>query len=676
MRNFLNIYLILTILCSAAIKLNSISLEIQNLKNSRNIQNEINLIEEEKVTVGTCTAQKKKGVFGFNGKCYGGKEAKDFFANIKFPKSQKDSSIQDTWDEFIAPVIKVFPANIVPSGCMGDFSTDKLLSDKNSLDAHCGNFPIPKEEKMSAIGFSIKNVICVEPVDVEICAIFDKCGTFGISMSGGTIACFTAATGIGAMLAPIAGSADYLQFGYSPKRLWTADMEFLDPEDNLNVKKVTLRSHVYLGASFTIPKCGIKFNDKDVTEIFAVTMSGKAYIDFGNKNDYTKKNMRALINDTDTKPSKKIDGLLAAAREYSFQARGSFSLNLSGITNNILPDLVLADKLDLNILANLGKGPDGDYGSSGLQEGLHIFIRPPPMDILGKFIESIVDNLGKIMKCGEIPVPEIPKLEGVELGFTLGKMIGFKMQIKNFSIQCLVKTEDGLAVSCKIGLDVLSVFSDAGKWIAKMGKELFDKAGEKLAEFAQAAGDFFEDIGEGAKKFMNNLVDGAKVALEKVSEFKEKVKEKAKEAVKKFGDDCKKIKDKADKAVKKAVEKTKAAFKKIGKKFDGAIKKAGAAIKDLGKKILKIFNRKKYEANLKAEKAKKIKYEKAKLKEKLTAEKLQIKEKLAAAKLEKIELIAAEKLKKKAEDDEKDAEEEEEVKNSAYLKALQRQLDL
>merc|ERR1711957_953060 len=116
--------------------------------------------------------------------------------------------------------------------------------------------------------------------------------------------------------------------------------------------------------------------------------------------------------------------------------------------------------------------------------------------------------------------------------------------------------------------------------------------------------------------------------------------------------------------------------KKIGKKFDGAIKKAGAAIKDLGKKILKIFNRKKYEANLKAEKAKKIKYEKAKLKENLAATKLQTKEKLAAAKQEKIELIAAEKLKKKAEDDEKDAEAEEEVKNSAYLKALQRQLDL
>ena len=150
---------------------------------------------------------------------------------------------------------------------------------------------------MSAIGFSIKNIPCPKATKVEICAIFDKCGTFGISMSGGTTECALHATGLGNILVPVAKMTTFAQFGYSPNRLWTAKLQFLDPTNNMKRKDITVRSHVYMGAGFKTPELGIKFGKEDITKTFDFKATGKAFIDFGNKNDMNPTAMKNLIHD-------------------------------------------------------------------------------------------------------------------------------------------------------------------------------------------------------------------------------------------------------------------------------------------------------------------------------------------------------------------------------------------
>jgi len=624
------------------------------------------------VVTKTCD---KSGVFGFPGKCYGGNTAKKWLLGLKMPSVAGNDMLQDVWD-YITPIIKkinVLP--VAPSGCMGDFKTNTLLTDPDSAHCKCKNFPLPEGEKMSAIGFSIKNIPCGIPdpkaTKVEICAIFDKCGTFGISMSGGTAECALHATaapsaGISELLVPIAKMTTFAQFGYSPNRLWTAKLQFLDPTNNMKRKDITVRSHVYMGAGFKTPELGIKFGKEDITKTFDFKATGKAFIDFGNKNDMNPTAMKNLIHDKSLTAAQKTQRFLQTAREFTQSIRGSLHLKLSKMTKNMIPDLKIADELDYNVLINLGKGADGDRGSSGMPAGIHIFMKPPPMDLIGGFIRSIVKNIGKVIKCGGMPLPKLPNINNVEMGFTLGAKIGFKIKIASFEYSCMIKIEGGLALSCKIGLGFLSIFKNQFKWIAKQGKALFDAAGKVYAEFAASPlGNFAAEIGEGAIKFMGNLVKGAKVLYDNAKVKLQEAKKKVEAAGKKIG---------------AAAEKCKKAILKIGEKSKEFFKNCDKLIGDLknllGKVWKKIYRSPKTKRNDRRKKrdreAKKVEQERLKA-ERQVADANEI---TNANNIRDAEIAQENKELSDAQKEEQDAQDDENNKNSAYEAAIQRQKDL
>merc|ERR1712166_1233951 len=87
---------------------------------------------------------------------------------------------------------------------------------------------------------------------------------------------------------------------------------------------------------------------------------------------------------------------------------------------------------------------------------------------------------------------------------------------------CVIRTKGGFAVSCKLGLDFLSIFNDIGKWIGKMGKKLFDATGKAFMEIGATLGDFAGDIYEGAKKAVTALKDKTKKAKENIKKANDK----------------------------------------------------------------------------------------------------------------------------------------------------------
>lgn len=269
--------------------------------------------------------------------------------------------------------------------------------------------------------------------------------------------------------------------------------------------------------------------------------------------------------------------------------------------------------MDINLLINLGAGPDGDKGSSGMQPGMHVFIKPPPINIIGVFIEIVIKTLTKVLKVGNFPVPKMPTLGGIQMGFTIGETIGFKFQIsKIFSISCVVKTKGGMAISCKLGLDFLSIFIDAGKWIAKMGKKLFDAAGKAFMSVASALGDFVSDIANGAKKIFSDLKQVCKKALI----FAKQQLKKLKETTRKLLNKAKQIHDKAIQVFNKVGKKIKNAFDNIGRKLNGFINKLGKDIANLAKKIFNsVFHPQKYKRQKMEKEAAKKKLEEQKEKE-------------------------------------------------------------
>jgi len=530
---------------------------------------------------------------------------------------------------------------------------------------------------MSAVGFSLKNVPCTKPVQVQMCAIFDKCGTFGVSISGGVLSCITAATGIGAILSPIASAAKYIQFGYSPNRMWESSLELLDVNNNMKKKIVNMKSHIYMGTQFAIPKTGIKFNGKDITEIFALKIEGKAYIDFGDKNDLTPSNLKALFKDKSKSVPAKILTILTSAREYSMRVRGSLSLGLAKITKQVLPDLKLMDEMDLNILINLGAGPDGDRGSSGMQPGFHVFIKPPPLDIIGTFVNAIVNSVTKVLKIGNLPIPKFPTISGIQMGFTIGEKCGFRFQIgKSFSISCVIKTKGGFGISCKLGLDFLTILLDGLKWIANMGKKLFDATGKLVMAVGQKLGEFASDIADGAKQIFKDAKEVAKKVWEGAKKAVNYMKEKTKKAIQAI----KNVHEKAKKAFSNAANAINNAFKDIGRKFDKAIRDLGNAIKKIGNAIGKfftsIFNKSKYRRDKARKEAEKRAKEQQRAKERAAAQARHNAEVARIKAQEAKEEEEAENEKRNCLDDENHSQLDQWRKNLLYQRAIKNLNDL
>merc|ERR1712032_243111 len=165
--------------------------------------------------------------------------------------------------------------------------------------------------------------------------------------------------------------------------------------------------------------------------------------------------------------------------------------------------------------------------------------------------------------------PKVPSLSGIQMGFAIGEKLGFRFQIgKSFSISCVIKAKGGFGISCKLGLDFLSIFLKAGEWIANMGKALFDATGKVVMKVGQKLGEFASDIADGAKQIFNNAKEAAKKAWESSKRAVDFAKEKTKDAVKAI----KNVHTKAKKAFSDAANAINIAFKKIGKKFDKKIK--------------------------------------------------------------------------------------------------------
>jgi len=103
----------------------------------------------------------------------------------------------------LQPIIEKSPMN--PSLCFGDFSAARLSEMSGTQEATCHKFPLdPQYNGYGTVGISVSNIPCGKPVEVNICAVFDRCGIVGVSLSGGTIACAAMTTGIGAVISVVA----------------------------------------------------------------------------------------------------------------------------------------------------------------------------------------------------------------------------------------------------------------------------------------------------------------------------------------------------------------------------------------------------------------------------------------------------------------------------------------
>jgi hypothetical protein len=366
---------------------------------------------------------------------------------------------------FFNDVIKPFK-NVLekynPSGCIGDFSLDKLMQDQRAQKAQCKNFPLPDNQKMYSIALNSENVQCGEKaLSINFCSVLNKSGNFVLSTTGEAISCLASATGIGALLFPISLNASSVQFGYSPDRKWSTKMNFLNTDEKKpELKENILNSHIYFGGNMNLPDFPIKIGEKNLKEIISGKMKGTFYVDFGKSNPYSLESMRELFSKTDkSNAMEKIKSLLVPAKEVSFSAMTTLKLNLKDLTHNFINELPLND-VKLMMMVSLSN----NEGSTNLPKGFYMTFSPPP-DMINDFLKPFLDKITENFIRFKFHL-KFPSLKNSQMSLYLGdKLIQIKVQIRKISLTCSIRFKK-FKIRCKTGGKILQFIKEAGKIIA------------------------------------------------------------------------------------------------------------------------------------------------------------------------------------------------------------------
>jgi len=376
---------------------------------------------------------------------------------------------------------------------------------------------------MGTIALKLGSLPCTTPTDIKVCFTFSKCGSFGLVFNGGILACALTATGIGAVLVPLAQAIDYIGFGFSinNKILHNFDLWIFDMGKNDFVKKnITARANFYvtlgisLSAAVFPPTATI--GGKKISEILSITGKMTAWIDFGKLGNVLLDTIKNIRNGNKNTGKQLIEGILKSGAEVGLSVSAEISLNLRDLTKGFLPDAQLA-KADINVLATLGGG------STGIGRGLYIsFIGK--VTLLTSFYKIFKEKFDGIFGKIGIKLPDLNLDIDANVAIAVqDEVLGIKLTILNglLNIVCMVKY-NGPSFSCK-GLDLGAIFTLIGegiKWIVKQVAKFFENVGKTIVEFARKVGEFFVQTGEAIKKafvaFGNAVATVAKKAWEGV----------------------------------------------------------------------------------------------------------------------------------------------------------------
>jgi hypothetical protein len=525
--------------------------------------------------------------FGFDGICLG--EAAELI-NFSVP-----DQIKDNWENNIMPILSRATEYLPFDACLGDFDGDVLLDDQGKLNSfQCHSIPYEKSTTMGVFGFNLKNLPCGTPTDFQMCLTFDRCGTVGVAVNGGSLKCLAFATGIGALISEVGSMIDYISFSFSLNKKLTQILEvpaFVNNE--FRVKQVQTKGHFYLGMGLTLPGDFLKIGGIKLDKFFKVSVSASLLIDFGN----TISTVQSIVKDITTNKGNGlsiVQKIMKSGAEVSLRGEGNVKINLESLTKGVIPNLSF-NVGSLNILITAGGG------ESGLPTGLYIRLNLNVVKNLFDLLKKISSHFAGIMNAvgSFLKLDKIGDVEG-SLAITSAGL-GFEFKGAMLSIFCYyrIDTKKG---SCKFNSSIFTMLLDAGKWVIKQAKKLFDDSGKELMRVTAKVGKFATQTAKEAVKIASRAVEEARnVAFRAANETEKIARMTSSQAASVAIDSAKKAEKDAKKAVeiaKRAAEVAKNVANKVARMTSSrAARVAVDSVKKAGKVAKKAYSKVKNAAN-------------------------------------------------------------------------------
>lgn len=411
---------------------------------------------------------------------------------------------------FVNPIINRFSDYIESSVAYGDFTATELKDTNGPLASfNCNYFPIDSESTYGVIAYKGDRFPCGDDVNqsLNMCLIFDQCGTIAISTDGDSVKCLSGISDLGDALL---NAGDYIHntsFGLSfrqrfPKYLFLGKInKEINEFDSI---RVSHRGNVFFSIKGSLPDdLPYRIGSKLIKDIFDIDSPElKLSFSFG-ENEI--ENARLNISNDRRGFLKWITSL---GLEFAIQATGKVTLKLDELTYGLLPDLTFDVKtLDSIITSGMG--------ATGLPLGIYIYFRAQDTTNLPEIEQRFFNHFKAILNfAGYLQAESEFDNQAIYTIFEFSiDAMGIKFYGKNYEMKCLM-TFNPFRTNCyfkKAVITFLLVAAAVGyKWVVKKVEEFVDYTGNKILEFAARAGRFIENSTQAIRSFGGRVAQGTR----------------------------------------------------------------------------------------------------------------------------------------------------------------------
>jgi hypothetical protein len=449
--------------------------------------------------------------FGFDGKCM---TSGELLASIPYP-----GDVESLLNSFALPIIQPLISDV--NVCFGDYKTSYLKSDSNQLSIYkCNTFPLAQDSTVGVVSALASKVSCSKSGIVSMCAVFDDCGSFTVTINGGIAQCaanFATQVGVPAIVTPFANDLDSLSIGFSAESKFKETFKVAYySSDSVKIKTVTTKGQIYLGLNLSIPLDFVKIFGVNLGEFVTLKIGSDFMIDYGNSSNLVNLLIASIKAATTSNRQALMDSLMKQGVEMTGYVRGSMIINLENLTKGLL------NKLNINLVSKatvlLTQG--GSNSNSGLPAGVYIYLDSKAITNLLDLLDDVFDQFEAILDELDFDKPKIPNSNAFLGIFATSEAAGFEFNFISVVVKCIYKFSTSKG-SCQFHDKFFTAIVNAGKWLIKKASKFFDESGEEIVQATQEIGKFATNVATAiankAQSLRNTVSNTASTVVKKVS---------------------------------------------------------------------------------------------------------------------------------------------------------------
>jgi hypothetical protein len=419
--------------------------------------------------------------FGFDGKCG---TSSDLLFSLPYP-----GTVESLLRKLVLPTLESATSNL--KLCVGDFTGSSVTSASGDLSTYdCNNLALSSSSKFGVLAAYVTDLSCSQTQTLKVCAAFDDCGSFIVTMNGGVPQCgasYGTQVGLPVIVSSVANTINSISLGFSQERKFedTFKVTYFS-SDSVTTKQVTTKGQFFVGLNLSLHLTNIKINDVALGNYISIEADGQYMMDYGSGSTFVSSLMASIEVATSADVETIKNSFVEQGAEITGYVKGTLNLKLDDVSNGFLQSLPSTLTSNTKILIT----PGGSDYNSGLTTGAYIYFNSVDVSNFVDLLDDVYDHFDSVLDLLGFSKPTFSSTNASLGAFISTEAAGFQFDFNSVVIKCVYKLTTSKG-SCQFNDKFFTAIADsAGKWAIKKATKFFDESGSTLIEVAQGIGKF------------------------------------------------------------------------------------------------------------------------------------------------------------------------------------------